>query len=288
MSIIERAINKHRPIAQAASAAAGKEVRQKAVPPIDPAHRLRRTAVHIDLAQCRDRRILVTSDTNEDRSYVAAYRMLRTRLLHRARAGNWTTVAVTSAGPNDGKTLTAINLALSLAREKTRDIVLLDLDMRNPSICRTLGVRPQLDLANYMEVGGDPNDLFMTIGSDNLLIAGSVAPTENASELLGGSAFHDLIDIIKRGTVDPIVLIDLPPVLVTDDALVLAPKSDSLLVVASESRTKRGDLEKALALLSEFPIAGVVLNRAAISSADYNYGYGYDAQTDSGADPKKT
>jgi protein-tyrosine kinase len=287
MTIIERAINKHRPIAQAAALAAGREVRKKA-PAIDPAYRLHRTAVPIDLEQCRDRRILVTSDTKEDRAYVAAYRMLRTRLLHRARAGNWTTIAVTSAGPNDGKTLTAINLALSLAREKTRDIVLLDLDMRNPSVCRALGVRPKQELAGYMERGGDPKDLFMTFGSDNLLIAGSVTPTENASELLGGPAFHDLVDVIKKGTVDPIVLIDLPPVLVTDDALVLAPKIDALLVVASESRTKRGDLEKALSLLSEFPIAGVVLNRAAISSADYNYGYGYDAESDSGADTKKT
>jgi protein-tyrosine kinase len=242
--------------------------------------------VAVDAQLCRERRILVTSNSNEDRGYVAAYRMLRTRLLHRARASNWTTIAVTSAGPNDGKTLTAINLALSLSREKTRDIVLLDLDMRNPSVCRTLGLRPQQELAGYLERGGDPKSLFMTIGSDNLLIAGGVTPTEHASELLNSSAFNDLIEIIKKGAADPIVLIDLPPVLVTDDALVLAPKIDSLLVVASEGRTKRGDLEKALGLLSEFPIAGVVLNRAAGSSADYNYGYGYEAESDSGADKK--
>jgi protein-tyrosine kinase len=286
MTIIERAINKHRPIAQAALASA-KELRKQTAAPVDPAYRIERTAVPIDLEACRERRLLVTSDSNEDRAYIAAYRMLRTRLLHRARTSNWTTVAVTSAGPNDGKTLTAINLALSLAREKTRDIVLLDLDMRNPSICRTLGVRPQQELSGYLERGGDTHGLFMTIGSDNLLIAGSVTPTENASELLGGSTFHDLMETIKKGAVDPIVLIDLPPVLVTDDALVLAPKIDSLLVVASESRTKRGDLEKALGLLSEFPLAGVVLNRAASVSADYNYGYGYETESDSGADRKK-
>jgi len=288
MTIIERALNKHRPIAQAAALASGKDRRKPPSAPVDPASRLQRTAVSIDLEVCRERRILVTSDSNQDRAYVAAYRMLRTRLLHRTRAANWTTVAVTSAGPNDGKTLTAINLALSLAREKTRDIVLLDLDMRNPSVCRALGVRPPQDLSAYLERGGDPNSLFMTIGSDNLLIAGSVTPTENASELLAGAGFLDLIDFIKKGTVDPLVLIDLPPVLVTDDALVLAPKIDSVLVVASEGRTKRGDLERAFGLLSEFPIAGVVLNRAAGTSADYNYGYGYEAESDSGADRKKT
>jgi protein-tyrosine kinase len=284
MTIIERALNKHRSIAQATGLASSTEPRKQAAPPLNPASRVQRTAATIDFALCRERRLLVTSDSNEDRGYIAAYRMLRTRLLHRTRAANWTTVAVTSAGPNDGKTLTAINLALSLSREKTRDIVLLDLDMRNPSVCRTLGMRPKQELSGYLERGGDANSLFMTVGGDNLLIAGCTAPSENASELLGSSTFQDLIEIIKKGTVDPIVLIDLPPLLVTDDALVLAPKIDSLLVVASEGRTKRGDLEKALALVTEFPIAGVVLNRAAGTSADYNYGYGYEA--DSGADRK--
>jgi Mrp family chromosome partitioning ATPase len=249
---------------------------------------VQRTAVPIDLALCRERRILVTSESNEDRAYVAAYRMLRTRLLHRVRTANWTTVAVTSAGPSDGKTLTTINLALSLAREKTREIVLLDLDMRKPSVCRALNVRPPQELSAYLEHGGDPNTLFMTIGSDNLLIAGCITPTENASEILGGSAFQELIDFIKKSTVDPLVLIDLPPVLVTDDALVLAPKIDSLLVIASEGHTKRSDLDSALALLSEFPIAGVVLNRAGEGSTDYNYGYGYTAESDAGTDRMKT
>jgi Mrp family chromosome partitioning ATPase len=288
MTIIERALNKHRPVAQAAALASGKELRKPAAPALDPANRVQRTAVPIDLALCRERRILVTSETNEDRAYVAAYRMLRTRLLHRVRTANWTTVAVTSAGPSDGKTLTTINLALSLAREKTREIVLLDLDMRNPSVCRALNVRPPQELSAYLEHGGDPNTLFMTIGSDNLLIAGCITPTENASELLSGSGFQELIDFIKKSTVDPLVLIDLPPVLVTDDALVLAPKIDSLLVIASEGHTKRSDLDSALALLSEFPIAGVVLNRAGEGSTDYNYGYGYTAESESGTDRKKT
>jgi len=205
--------------------------------------------------------------------------MLRTRLLHRARNSNWTTIAVTSAGPNDGKTLTVVNLALSLAREKSREIVLLDLDMRNPSVCRALGVYPGHELRDYLEHGQLIEKLFFTVGSENLLIAGSVTPTENASELLAGAIFDELIATLKRGTVDPIVLIDLPPILVTDDALVLAPRVDAVLVVASEGMTNRSELEKALHLLSEFPVAGVVLNRAAKSSPDYNYAYEAESES---------
>jgi Mrp family chromosome partitioning ATPase len=123
--------------------------------------------------------------------------------------------------------------------------------------------------------------LFFSVGGDNLLIAGNTSPAEHASELLAGSRFDELVETIKRGAVDPILLLDLPPVLVTDDALVVAPKIDAVMVVASEGLTDRLELAKALNLLSEFPLAGVVLNRTAETSPDYNYAY--DADPPSGA-----
>lgn len=283
MTIIERALTKHRPAADAALNAA-RRGRTMQAPPIDPALRLPRIAVAIDHKICRERRVLVSAATDEDRTYVASYRMLRTRLVQRARTNKWTTIAVTSAGPNDGKTLTAINLALSLAREKTREIILLDMDMRNPSVCRDLGILPRHELRTYLEHGSHFEDLFHSVDGENLLVAGGVSPTELASELLAGSRFDELIETIKRGAVDPIVLLDLPPILVTDDALVAAPKVDAVLVVASEGMTDRLELAKALNLLSEFPLAGVVLNRAAETSQDYNYSY--DAGSHSGTRSK--
>ena len=275
MTIIERALNKHRP---APSLNAGKRPRSTPRPP-DPSQRIARHPAILDRESCRERRLMLSAETDDEKSYVASYRMLRTRLLHRARTNNWSTIAVTSAGPNDGKTLTTLNLALSLAREKSRDIVLLDLDMRNPSVCRALGVHPKHELRDYLERGQGFDDLFFTIGSDNLLIAGSVTPTDTASELLAGTVFDELLATLKRGTVDPIILIDLPPILVTDDALVVAPKIDAVLAVASEGSTSRAELEKALALISEFPVAGLVLNRASETSADYNYVYEGDADS---------
>jgi protein-tyrosine kinase len=281
MTIVERALNKLRP---GAEAALRKRTGTTQAKPIDPTLRLARTAANLDSNVCRERRVLVSAETDQDKAYVAAYRMLRTRLLHRARISDWTTIAVTSAGPNDGKTLTIINLALSLAREKTREIVLLDMDMRNPSVCHALGIRPRQELREYLEHGSNLDDLFVSVGAGNLLVAGSVTPTEHASELLAGARFDELINIVERGTVDPIVLLDLPPVLVTDDALVVAPKIDCVLLVTSEGLTNRSELLKALNLLSEFPMAGVVLNRAAETSPDYNYGY--EADSDLGASGK--
>jgi Mrp family chromosome partitioning ATPase len=286
MSIIERAIQKSREGKPGSSRAAKDSKADRAMgriqqaAAIDGAVRIRPVPAAVDLDLCRERRLLLQGDDDGDGGAVAAYRMLRTRLLHRSRIKQWTTIAITSAGPNDGKTLTAMNLAFSMAREKSREIILLDMDMRNPSVCRTLGVEPKRQLREYLDHGNGTGGMFFSVGSDNLLIAGSTTPTEHASELLSSPRFQDLLDELKQGTVNPVVLIDLPPVLVTDDALVVAPKIDAFLVVASEGLTSRADLTKALDLLAEFPIAGVVLNRAVETTPGYDYGY--EAEADKG------
>ena len=291
MSIVERALEKNRaalkdqPLRRAGDTDAERaRGRTRQADAIDPSVRIRPLAVTLDIPACRERRLLVTG-AETDGGAVAAYRMLRTRLLHRARASGWTTIGVTSAGPNDGKTLTALNLALSMSRDKGREIVLLDMDMRNPSVCRTLGVQPARELSEFLEQGANAQNLFFSIGSDNLLVAGGVNAISHASELLASPKFDDLLHLVKQGVVDPIVLLDLPPVLITDDALVVAPKIDAFMIVASEGTSGRAEVAKALNLLADFPIAGVVLNRAA--EATQGYDYGYDADDIKGASDKR-
>jgi protein-tyrosine kinase len=290
MSIIESALEKSRAAGQQPNRGRVRRAgeleaervadRRQQASAIDPTARLVALAVSVDEKQCRERRILLGRSSSDDTGAAAAYRMLRTRLLHRVKTQGWTTIAVTSAGQNDGKTLTAINLALSMAREKNREIVLLDLDMRNPGVCRVLGVHPPRELKGFLEDGENLREMFFSVGSDNLLIAGGLTPTEHASELLASSRFAELLRIVRDGAVNPIVIIDLPPVLLTDDALVVAPKVDAILVVASEGFTGRADLAKSLQLLSEFNIAGVVLNRAADTTPGYEYGYEYAGAKD--------
>jgi Mrp family chromosome partitioning ATPase len=199
--------------------------------------------------------------------------MLRTRLLHRIRQQKWTTIGITSTAPEEGKTLTALNLSFSLAREKNSEIILLDLDMRNPSICKALDLTPPRELRDFFEQPSAPDDLFFSIGVDNLALAGQNTSTAQASELLASSRFEDLVNYIKDTTVNPIVLIDLPPLLSTDDVLVLAPRLDAVLLVVAEGKTERGALDKATELLSEFPLAGVVLNQSRARGGSYAYGY---------------
>lgn len=238
-----------------------------------PVERIVAPYVPVDAKACDEHRVLLDDTAVQNHDAVAAYRILRTRILHRARARGWTTIGITSAGPNDGKSLTSLNLSLSLAPERNSEVVLLDMDMRNPSVCRCLGVEPPIGMLEYLERRATPRDVFFSIGVDNLTIASGNTATEQASELLGTTQFEDLIHYVKQHTANPIILIDLPPLLSTDDALVIAPRVDAMLLVVAEGITDRSALSKAVELLSEFPMAGLVLNRAVEAQA-HGYGYG--------------
>lgn len=232
--------------------------------------------VTLDPETARENRLLLTSAVPEDRGTVAAYGMLRTRLLHRMRAKGWQTLGVTSAAPQDGKSLTSVNLALSLAREKNSAVILLDLDMRNPSVCRTLGITPPTELRDFFEGRLEsPEGVFMSVGIDNLLVAGNVTATQNSAELLASSHLEELFAFIRKSTTSPLILMDLPPVLSPDDTLVVAPRVDALILVASQGVTPRADLQRASEMLADFPIAGLVLNRSTDATHRYGYGYGY-------------
>ena len=208
----------------------------------------------------------------------ASYRMLRTRLMQKARTNHYTTLAITSPGPNEGKSLTALNLALSIARDRSAEVFLLDLDMRNPSICKYLNVRPTHELVSYFAGECTAESTLFSIGVENLAIAGSTMPTDTASELLSGGRFEELIAYITSISANPIVLIDLPPVLVTDEALLVAPRVDATMLVVAEGRTRRDSLGRARHLLADYRFAGVILNCSAErfgANSYYGYGYGY-------------
>jgi protein-tyrosine kinase len=251
----------------------------EALPPITQLEPVR---VAFDSSAARDNRLMLNSSVIADRGIIAAYGMLRTRLLHRMRAKGWQSLGITSASPQDGKSLTAVNLALSLAREKNNNVVLIDLDMRNPSVCRTLGISPSVELLEYFEGRTQSLDgMFMSIGIENLIVAGNVTPIQHSAELLSSTRLEELLLFVKRSVPNPLIVIDLPPVVSPEDTLVVAPRIDSLLLVASEGVTSRTEVQKAAHLLEGFPLAGFVLNRCSDSPEAYAYGYGYGSKNTS-------
>ena len=232
--------------------------------------------LQMDAAIANSHRIYLPNDASEDAAQAsAAYRILRTRLLQKLRRNHWSTLAITSPGAGEGKSLTTINLALSLARDSANSVFVIDLDMRNPSICRYLGVSPPFELVSYFRGEGGPADVLFSVGVENLGVAGSIIPTDQASELVASSRFEELLTYISEIATDPIILIDLPPLLVTDEGLLLAPRVDAVALVVAEGRTRRDGLDRAQHLLSDFNFAGVILNRSSASfGADSYYGYG--------------
>jgi protein-tyrosine kinase len=231
----------------------------------------------IDRKIAEECRILLP-DTAEGATSAAAasYRMLRTRFLQRLRSNHWTSLAITSPGAGEGKSVTALNLALSIARDKSCDVFLLDLDMRNPSICRYLGAQPERELLSYFAGIGDPADALFSIGVDNLAIGGSVTPSAQASELIANPRLTELLGYIRGIAANPVVIVDVPPLLVTDEALLVAPRVDATALVVAEGRTRRDSLARARQLLADFTFAGVILNCSSQNyGADSYYGYGY-------------
>lgn len=231
-----------------------------------------------DVDQCIRSRVLVPEMRAQGESQgAAAYRILRARLLQKIRGGKWVTVGLTSPGPSEGKSLTALNLALTIAAEGNNDVFLLDLDLRNPSIARYLGVTPSHSIADCLAGKCRPQDTLFSVGIPNLTLGTSAANNSQASELLASGRLFELLAYIREVSTRPLIMIDMPPVLNTDDALVLAPQVDAMLMVVGEGRTRRDGLNRATELLSEFNLAGIVLNHSRETVQDYyvgNYGAG--------------
>jgi len=229
--------------------------------------------VEISAAACEQNRVLLSeSQLREFPSVDAAYRLLRSRLQNRLKRNNWFSLAIASPSQADGKSISATNLAISIAREKQKSVYLLDLDMRNPSVCRFLGIRDIRPLSDFLLGHARAEDVLVQTSFPNFIVAGTLGPAEGASELLAGPRLNELLSHIRLRSPDACVLLDLPPVNVTDEALLVGPRIDAFLIVVSEGKTERVQLAQTLSTLSEFTIAGVVVNR---SSESHTVGYEY-------------
>lgn len=280
--IIETAIDRikqqqQRQQAPRSATASYNEVRRVAPPERRPTA-LSFPHLQYDLQACEKNRILVPEAHDSEMAYgFTAYRMLRTRVLQRMRSNRWQTLAVTSPGPGEGKSVTSLNLALSLAREQNQNVFLIDLDMCNPSVCPYLGITPRTGILRVFTGEAQPEEAFFSIGVDGLAIAGGVEATPFSSELLATGRLELLLKYISSSFPDSLILLDLPPVLATDDFLVAAPRADATLLVLAEGKTRRDGVTRTMELLAGFSLAGVMLNQSQERVTDYydrHYYYG--------------
>jgi Mrp family chromosome partitioning ATPase len=217
----------------------------------------------IDRAKLRARKVVFP---DESTGAARAYRMLRAQLLHRARSGGLSAIGIVSSASGEGKTLTAVNLALSLAADPNHKVTLIDMDLRRPSVAQILGITPPIGLDTWLaEEHPVASVLYGLEGIERLSIVPTLAPLEAASEALAGGRSRDLIESLRTMDGRRLLIVDLPPALLSDHVLTVSPLLDGFVLLVTEGKTLRDDVERVFELLGRDRIVGTVLNRSSDS-----------------------
>jgi exopolysaccharide transport family protein len=207
-----------------------------------------------------------------------SYRALRTSLLLSNLGAPPKVIMVTSARPQEGKTTTSINTAIVLAQKGVR-VLLVDADLRRPSVHKTLGMGPRSGLSNVLTGSATLQQTITTSPIlPNLFIMPAGTPPPNPAELLASSNMRDLIMELRQ-QFDHIV-IDTPPTLSVTDAVVLSPRADAAILVIRSGQTTKQALRRARDILTQVNahVAGVLLNAVDLTSPDYYYYYEYQGK----------
>lgn len=199
----------------------------------------------------------------DDRAAVTAYKMLRTRVLQRMRSNNWHTLIVSGAGPSEGKSITAINLALSISHDVNQSVVLVDLDLQRSTIANYFGLDATKGIGEFLANTASIDEIvYSPANMERIAIIPNLSPVANSSELIASPRMRGLLDWVKNRGENNIAIFDMPPILATDDVLSFAPSADALLMVVSEGQTERSSLARALEMVEDNNLLGVVLNRS--------------------------
>jgi protein-tyrosine kinase len=214
--------------------------------------------VVIDEKRCAENRCVALFPESQE---MDAYRVLRTQIIQRTSPGTGNTIMITSAVPGEGKTLTAVNLAVALAKDYNQTAILVDCDLKRQSVHKTLGVESDRGLIDYLLNDVPVHELIFWPGIDKLTIMSGGRPFHESSELLGSPRMKDLIADMKNRYSERFVIFDVPPILAGADALALMPLVDHVIMVVKAEQTSAQDLQSALSLIPAEKVLGLVLNR---------------------------
>ena len=231
----------------------------------EPAGASQTQTITVDERALRENRIVTGL---EQGPFTEAYNLLRTQVLQRFKENNWNVLAVTSPGEGEGKTLTAINLAISIAREVDYTVLLVDANLRHPWMLEHLGLEHRKGLSDYLTDDAPISELLIKASRvDHLVVLPGGRPLVNSAEMLNSPKMAQMVKDMKSRYHSRIIIFDLPPVLSSADALAFSPYVDAALLVIEEGVTQKHELENAVELLSSTNIIGTVLNKAELKSA---------------------
>lgn len=200
--------------------------------------------------------------------------VLRTKVLRTMRVNNWRRLAITSPSSACGKTMTCLNLAFSLGRQADIHTIVIEADLRRPSMAATLGVRPRHLFASVME-GKSSASAHMVRHGDNLAFGTNYLPARNSAELLHSNRLGEVLREIEDQFAPDLMIFDMPPMQVSDDTIAFLGQVDCVLLVAAAGKSTIAEVDLCeQELAAQTSVMGVILNKCRY--LDKSQGYGYD------------
>lgn len=204
-----------------------------------------------------------------------AFDVVRTKVIHQMKANGWKRIAITSPTAGCGKSTVAMNLAFSLSRQKDRRTILCEADLRRPSMARALRLRQRHSFARVL-TGEQGFAVNAVRHGDNLAISTTHDAAAHPAETLQGAQVPDILAAIEAEYAPDMVIFDLPPLMVTDDALAFLVHVDCALLIAAAETSTIGQIDSCeREIAARTNMMGVVLNKCRYSGPEYGYGYGY-------------
>ena len=216
--------------------------------PLDPHHLKTMRIVADDVADPRGR----------------SYEMLRTQVVRRMSEAQKQTIGITSPTAGCGKTVSAINLALSIARLPERSITLVDLDLRKPQVADYLGLPPGLGIDDVLRGRAPLEDIVVApdISQGRLRVLPTHHSSRNAAELIASSRMAEMVKQLRSEDPGGLIIFDLPPVLAVDDVISFLPQLDCILLIVASGQSTVSDISNSERLLGGTEIMGILLNKS--------------------------
>lgn len=205
------------------------------------------------------------------------YRKLKSLIVRMTQDKFLNTIMVTSTCKGEGKTITALNLAITLAQEYDHTVLLVDADLRAPSITRYLGIKAEAGLSDCLSNGRDIGSALVKTGIGKLVLFPAGATVSNPVEMLSSSRMKQLMQELKNRYRDRYIIFDTPPVLQFAEAHAIGSCVDGVVFVVGEGQAPVNDVKEAFRLLKDCEMLGVVFNNVASArfTEGYNYRYSY-------------
>lgn len=204
-------------------------------------------------------RIVAYSKMNRHSAY---FDMLRTQVLAKMDEKGWQTLAIVSVTPENGKTMVAINLAMSIAHNDNKTAILVDFDLRRPKVAAYLGIPHGKSLNEVLSGEATIPEAMVNPGLPGFVVLPVDRSVAKSSEVLSSVRVQTLVKELRERYPDRIVIFDLPPLLYADDAISILPAIDCALLVVGNGMVSKSELDEGMRYLQTSNVLGTVLNKA--------------------------